>query len=210
MRALAHLISLNKPELVLFVGEALVGNDAIDQLTKFNQVIAFEICIFHRTHVCLSCPCSRLQRKPLRGVLCALWQQRLTDLADSQDARTRAIDGIVLTKFDTIDDKVCLGCALPRHFPLHPNATRSHCWRITLLCTGGCRYFHGVHQRCSSDVCRLRPNIRRSETPEYKGGGQQSPWVKMDQTGSDMYHLPEATPAACSLCGLPSKSRLPL
>jgi len=68
MRALAHLISLNKPELVLFVGEALVGNDAIDQLTKFNQ--------------------------------------RLTDLADSQDARTRAIDGIVLTKFDTIDDKV--------------------------------------------------------------------------------------------------------
>jgi signal recognition particle receptor subunit alpha len=40
MRALAHLISLNKPELVLFVGEALVGNDAIDQLTKFNQVMA--------------------------------------------------------------------------------------------------------------------------------------------------------------------------
>jgi len=68
MRSLAHLISLNKPELVLFVGEALVGNDAIDQLCKFNQ--------------------------------------RLTDLADSTRERGQAIDGIVLTKFDTIDDKV--------------------------------------------------------------------------------------------------------
>eukprot|EP00245_Coleochaete_scutata_P009433 TRINITY_DN309_c0_g1_i2.p1 TRINITY_DN309_c0_g1~~TRINITY_DN309_c0_g1_i2.p1 ORF type:complete len:585 (-),score=135.53 TRINITY_DN309_c0_g1_i2:132-1886(-) len=38
MRALAKLISINKPDLVLFVGEALVGNDAVDQLSKFNQV----------------------------------------------------------------------------------------------------------------------------------------------------------------------------
>ena len=28
---------MNAPDLVLFVGEALVGNDAVDQLTKFNQ-----------------------------------------------------------------------------------------------------------------------------------------------------------------------------
>merc|ERR1712142_18465 len=66
MRALAKLISVNDPDLVLFVGEALVGNDAIDQLTKLNQ-----------------------------------------SLADfSQMNRPRLIDGIVLTKFDTIDDKV--------------------------------------------------------------------------------------------------------
>merc|ERR1712096_54687 len=32
MRALAKLISVNDPDLVLFVGEALVGNEAIDQL----------------------------------------------------------------------------------------------------------------------------------------------------------------------------------
>jgi signal recognition particle receptor subunit alpha len=76
MRALSHLIAVNEPQLVLFVGEALVGNDAVDQLTKFNRA--------------------------------------LLDLApsDPQVARRagRGIDGIVLTKFDTIDDKV--GAAL--------------------------------------------------------------------------------------------------
>ena len=71
MRALSKLIADVSPDLVLFVGEALVGNDAVDQLSKFNA--------------------------------------RLADLAP--DARTtRAIDGILLTKFDTIDDKV--GAAL--------------------------------------------------------------------------------------------------
>lgn len=38
MRALSKLININNPDLVLFVGEALVGNDAVDQLSKFNQV----------------------------------------------------------------------------------------------------------------------------------------------------------------------------
>lgn len=70
MRALSNLISFNSPDLVLFVGEALVGNDAVDQLTKFNK--------------------------------------RLADLASGPDAHL--IDGIVLTKFDTIDEKV--GAAL--------------------------------------------------------------------------------------------------
>lgn len=37
MKALAKLVSVNNPDLVLFVGEALVGNDAIDQLVKFNR-----------------------------------------------------------------------------------------------------------------------------------------------------------------------------
>nr|XP_023904963.1 signal recognition particle receptor subunit alpha homolog [Quercus suber]XP_023913283.1 signal recognition particle receptor subunit alpha homolog [Quercus suber]XP_023927183.1 signal recognition particle receptor subunit alpha homolog [Quercus suber] len=37
MRALSKLISLHKPDLVLFVGEALVGNDAVDQLSMFDQ-----------------------------------------------------------------------------------------------------------------------------------------------------------------------------
>ncbi|KAI3875868.1 hypothetical protein MKW92_034656 [Papaver armeniacum] len=70
MRALSKLISLNSPDLVLFVGEALVGNDAVDQLSKFNQ--------------------------------------KLADLSSSPTSRV--IDGIVLTKFDCIDDKV--GAAL--------------------------------------------------------------------------------------------------
>ncbi|KAA8535360.1 hypothetical protein F0562_030363 [Nyssa sinensis] len=70
MRALSKLINLNSPDLVLFVGEALVGNDAVDQLSKFNQ--------------------------------------KLADLSGSPNPRL--IDGILLTKFDTIDDKV--GAAL--------------------------------------------------------------------------------------------------
>ncbi len=55
-----------KPDLVLFVGEALVGHDAVDQLTQFNK--------------------------------------NLIDL--SKEKEPRMIDGIILTKFDTIDDKV--------------------------------------------------------------------------------------------------------
>ncbi|KAI3954370.1 hypothetical protein MKW92_028730 [Papaver armeniacum] len=70
MRALSKLVSLNSPDLVLFVGEALVGNDSVDQLSKFNQ--------------------------------------KLADLSASPSSSV--IDGIVLTKFDCIDDKV--GAAL--------------------------------------------------------------------------------------------------
>ncbi|CDJ38387.1 DNA-binding protein, putative [Eimeria tenella] len=40
MRALAKLVDLNNPDLILFVGEALVGNDGVDQLKKFNQALA--------------------------------------------------------------------------------------------------------------------------------------------------------------------------
>ncbi|KAG5080842.1 hypothetical protein JHK86_004907 [Glycine max] len=73
MRALSKLVYLNNPDLILFVGEALVGNDAVDQLAKFNQA-------------CYS-------------------TQKLADLSTSPTPRL--IDGILLTKFDTIDDKVC-------------------------------------------------------------------------------------------------------
>ena len=66
MEALAKLVDLNKPDLILFVGEALVGNEAVDQLEKFNQA--------------------------------------MTGL--SKCASPHLIDGILLTKYDTIDDKV--------------------------------------------------------------------------------------------------------
>ena len=52
---------------MLFVGEALVGNEAVDQLVKFNQALADH---------------------------------------SASDPNPHLIDGIVLTKFDTIDDKV--------------------------------------------------------------------------------------------------------
>ena len=66
MRSLSKLISVNAPDLVLFVGEALVGNEAVDQLVKFNAALADH----------------------------------------SNQDNPHLIDGIVLTKFDTIDDKV--------------------------------------------------------------------------------------------------------
>ncbi|KAK8850615.1 hypothetical protein IAR55_004534 [Kwoniella newhampshirensis] len=74
MRALAKLVTVNNPDKIIFVGEALVGNEAVDQLTKFDRAL-----------------------KDFSGV-------------GGGGMRKRGIDGIVLTKFDTIDDKV--GAAL--------------------------------------------------------------------------------------------------
>ena len=71
MKELAKLVQIDKPNLLLFVGEALVGNDGIDQLMMFNQALAKYIP---------------------------------TDRAGG--SARHSIDGIMLTKFDTIDDKV--------------------------------------------------------------------------------------------------------
>jgi signal recognition particle receptor subunit alpha len=67
------LINVNAPDLVLFVGEALVGNEAVDQLVKFNQALA-----------------------DFGGA----------KTGGQAGAAVASINGIVLTKFDTIDDKV--------------------------------------------------------------------------------------------------------
>jgi len=67
MKALSSLVVQNVPDLVLFVCEALVGNDGMDQLAMFN--------------------------KALRS-----------------GGHSRKIDGIILTKYDTVSDKV--GAAL--------------------------------------------------------------------------------------------------
>ena len=39
MRALAKLVSVNQPNKLVFVGEALVGNEGVDQITKFNKAL---------------------------------------------------------------------------------------------------------------------------------------------------------------------------
>ena len=64
------MVSTNNPHKIIFVGEALVGNESIDQLTKFNRYL-----------------------KDFSGM-----------------ANPRQIDGMILSKFDTVDDKV--GAAL--------------------------------------------------------------------------------------------------
>ena len=70
MKSLAKLIDINQPDVILFVGEALTGNDSVDQLQKFNKAL----------------------------------------IDYSKKGNPRTIDGILLTKFDTVDDKV--GAAL--------------------------------------------------------------------------------------------------
>lgn len=58
-------MTVNNPDKIVFVGEALVGNEAVDQLTKFDRA--------------------------------------LKDFSGSGGTqRKRGIDGILLTKFDTI------------------------------------------------------------------------------------------------------------
>jgi signal recognition particle receptor subunit alpha len=73
MRALAKLVAMNNPDKIIFVGEALVGNEAVDQLTKFDRA--------------------------------------LKDFSAGGGAgKGRGIDGMLVTKWDTVDDKV--GAAL--------------------------------------------------------------------------------------------------
>lgn len=62
-------MSLNNPDKIIFVGEALVGNEAVDQLTKFDRA--------------------------LRDFSSA-----------SVTTKGRGIDGMLITKWDTVDDKV--------------------------------------------------------------------------------------------------------
>ena len=69
MRSLSKLVSVNKPDLILFVGEALVGNLSIEQITKFNQVpslslsLSFSVSVSNRqarARVCVCvCVCDR-------------------------------------------------------------------------------------------------------------------------------------------------------
>lgn len=70
MRSLGKLIGENQPDKIVFVGEALVGNEALDQLSKFNKAL-----------------------KDFGG-------------GPANESRRRQIDGIILSKLDTIDDKV--------------------------------------------------------------------------------------------------------
>jgi len=63
------LVSTNNPDKIIFVGEALVGNEAVDQLTKFDRA--------------------------------------LRDFSSASGvSKGRGIDGMLVTKWDTVDDKV--------------------------------------------------------------------------------------------------------
>lgn len=67
-----QLVATNSPDKIIFVGEALVGNEAVDQLSKFDRA--------------------------------------LRDFSSISGAtgRGRGIDGMLVTKWDTVDDKASL------------------------------------------------------------------------------------------------------
>jgi len=67
-----QLVSTNNPDKIIFVGEALVGNEAVDQLTKFDRAL------------------------------------RDYSSASGVVGKGRGIDGMLVTKWDTVDDKVTL------------------------------------------------------------------------------------------------------
>ena len=33
------MVNVNNPDVILFIGEALTGNDGVDQLMKFNKAL---------------------------------------------------------------------------------------------------------------------------------------------------------------------------
>ncbi|KAF8314126.1 uncharacterized protein EI90DRAFT_2948871, partial [Cantharellus anzutake] len=74
MKALAKLVSTNNPDNVIFVGKAHVGNEAVNQLQKFNSAL------------------------------------KNYSAASSGAGKGRGIDGMLITKWDTVNDKV--GAAL--------------------------------------------------------------------------------------------------
>ena len=131
MRSLAKLITVNDPDLVLFVGEALVGNEAVDQLVKFNQA--------------------------------------LSDYSPSQ-TNPHLIDGIVLTKFDTIDDKVmikiyntiCIYQMIPARTSTRNNSSN--------FSTGRIRNIYDIHNRTTHSLCWNRTNIYGPQISERKVG----------------------------------------
>ncbi|KZT43960.1 P-loop containing nucleoside triphosphate hydrolase protein [Sistotremastrum suecicum HHB10207 ss-3] len=75
MKALAKLVAINTPDKIIFVGEALVGNEAVDQLTKFDRAL-----------------------------------RDFSAAGSGGSIKGRGIDGMLVTKWDTVDDKV--GAAL--------------------------------------------------------------------------------------------------
>ena len=119
MKSLSKLVSTNNPDKIVFVGEALVGNEAVDQLTKFDRSLR-------------------------EGT-------RETSGGRGGKGGERGIEGIVLTKFDTIvrarrwSSSRALRSADPRDTSLW---TGRQGWR---------RAVDDLRHRPAHSLCRLRP-----------------------------------------------------
>ena len=99
MKALGKLADENQPDMVVFVGEALVGNDGVDQVKMFDKAVSFQ-------------------------------------------SRHQKVNAILLTKFDTVSDKV--GAAL----------TMTHVTNAPILFVGTGQKYHHLQKLSAASVIR--------------------------------------------------------
>ena len=99
MKALGKLADENQPDMVVFVGEALVGNDGVDQVKMFDKAVSFH-------------------------------------------NRRQKVNAILLTKFDTVSDKV--GAAL----------TMTHVTNAPILFVGTGQKYHHLQKLSTAAVIR--------------------------------------------------------
>jgi signal recognition particle receptor subunit alpha len=99
MKALGKLTDENQPDMVVFVGEALVGNDGVDQVRMFDKAASFQ-------------------------------------------NRHQKVNAILLTKFDTVSDKV--GAAL----------TMTHVTNAPILFVGTGQKYHHLQKLSTAGVIR--------------------------------------------------------
>ena len=129
MRALAKLVTVNNPDKVLFVGEALVGNEAVDQLSKFDRA--------------------------------------LRDFSGAGVNKGRGIDGMLVTKWDTVDDKAGFLLFVAHLTDADEGPLALAGWRGVV---------HDLCDRAANRVCRYRtgtpafsfPLASRVLTNDYK------------------------------------------
>eukprot|EP00536_Pseudo-nitzschia_multiseries_P001531 jgi/Psemu1/181225/e_gw1.19.137.1 len=99
MKALGKLAAENQPDMVVFVGEALVGNDGVDQVKMFDKAVSFQ-------------------------------------------NKHQKVNAILLTKFDTVSDKV--GAAL----------TMTHVTNAPILFVGTGQKYHHLQKLSTAAVIR--------------------------------------------------------
>lgn len=124
MRALAKLVTVNNPDKIVFVGEALVGNEAVDQLSKFDRSLKdFSAAAFG-----------------VRG-------------------KARGIDGMILTKFDTIVSRIGR-CSVPleEDIPTDEGPLIHPCFRVTGR-QGRRGPVHDLHHGSTDLVCGVRTDL---------------------------------------------------
>jgi len=99
MKALGKLAAENQPDTIIFVGEALVGNDGVDQVRMFDKAVSFQ-------------------------------------------NKNQKVNSILLTKFDTVSDKV--GAAL----------TMTHVTNAPILFVGTGQKYHHLRKLSTNGVIR--------------------------------------------------------